>query len=352
VSDSLPKSRSLLSGRAKIGVALLAIAGVGLAIGLILYFGSAQIADAVLTAGWRGLAAMTGFYLAASLLCALAWRLLLVAPPPGATLIVIWARLMRDSVANILAVVPMAGEIVAAREMIVYGLAPGAAIASTVVDLTMEIVSLIAFALLGLALLSWDRPGQSIAWWSLGALAIAAVAMAGFIAAQKGGLFRLLENLADRLGLTAPWNAEGQSQTIHAGIEDIYRHPGPAAGCGAVHLVAWIVGAGEAWLALAYMGHPLAFTDVLVIESLLLSLRMAVFVPWAAGVQEGGYVALGALFGLGPDVALGLSLLKRAREVLTGVPCLIAWQMLESRRLWRARQTEPQANRSNGAKSA
>jgi hypothetical protein len=53
-------------------------------------------------------------------------------------------------------------------------------------------------------------------------------------------------------------------------------------------------------------------------------------------VQEGGYLALGALFGLDPDIALGLSLLKRAREVLTGVPCLLAWQVLETRRLWRA----------------
>jgi hypothetical protein len=29
-------------------------------------------------------------------------------------------------------------------------------------------------------------------------------------------------------------------------------------------------------------------------------------------------------------------LLKRAREVLTGVPCLLVWQALETRRLWRA----------------
>ena len=63
---------------------------------------------------------------------------------------------------------------------------------------------------------------------------------------------------------------------------------------------------------------------------------IAFIVPWAAGIQEGGYVAVGAIFGLTPEVALGLSLLKRARELLTGVPTLLVWQALEARRLLRS----------------
>jgi putative membrane protein len=330
-----PIKRGSLSGGVKTGVALGALAGIGLGTALILYFGLEQVGDAFLTAGWRGLAAMTGVYGAALIVCALAWRQLTIAPPRNATLILHWARLLRDSVGNILAVVPAAGEIIAARELAIFGFSAGSAGASTIVDLTMEIVSLILFALLGLAILSWQQPGESIAWWSLGALVMSAVAMAGFIAAQRGGLFRFLESLADRLGLTAPWSEPDQSRSIHAAINDIYRATTRPISSGALHFVAWIVGSGEAWLALSFMGHPLSFSDVLVIESLLLSLRMAVFVPWAAGVQEGGYVALGALFGLGPDIALGLSLLKRAREILTGVPCLLVWQALETRRLWR-----------------
>jgi hypothetical protein len=81
-----------------------------------------------------------------------------------------------------------------------------------------------------------------------------------------------------------------------------------------LHFAAWIAGSVEAGIAQAFMGHPLSFGDILVIESLIFAIRTVAFiVPRAAGVQEGGYVALGALFGLGPDVALGLSLLKRAR---------------------------------------
>jgi hypothetical protein len=53
-------------------------------------------------------------------------------------------------------------------------------------------------------------------------------------------------------------------------------------------------------------------------------------VPAAAGVREGGYVVLGGFFGLGPDVALALSLLKRGRELILGTLGLVLWQAAES----------------------
>jgi hypothetical protein len=59
-----PIKRGSLSGGVKTGVALGALAGIGLGTALILYFGLEQVGDAFLTAGWRGLAAMTGVGLA------------------------------------------------------------------------------------------------------------------------------------------------------------------------------------------------------------------------------------------------------------------------------------------------
>lgn len=86
------------------------------------------------------------------------------------------------------------------------------------------------------------------------------------------------------------------------------------------------------------MGHQLSAGDVLALESLVFALRTVAFVvPWAAGVQEGGYVVIGALFGLGPDVALALSLLKRAKEIIAGAPGLIAWHFSEGKRFWQGR---------------
>jgi hypothetical protein len=40
---------------------------------------------------------------------------------------------------------------------------------------------------------------------------------------------------------------------------------------------------------------------------------------------------VGLLLGLGADVALALSLAKRLREVVFGVPALLIWQWMELR---------------------
>jgi len=62
---------------------------------------------------------------------------------------------------------------------------------------------------------------------------------------------------------------------------------------------------------------------------------VAFAVPNAVGVQEGVYILVGASFGLTPETALALSLLKRARDLIIGLPALAAWQLLEGGRLWR-----------------
>ena len=55
-------------------------------------------------------------------------------------------------------------------------------------------------------------------------------------------------------------------------------------------------------------------------------------VPQALGVQEGGYIMLGALFGLSAEAALALSLVRRARDLVIGLPILLVWQVVEGRR--------------------
>ncbi|MEC9454698.1 MAG: hypothetical protein VYE58_06445, partial [Pseudomonadota bacterium] len=63
----------------------------------------------------------------------------------------------------------------------------------------------------------------------------------------------------------------------------------------------------------------------------------AFFVPGAVGVQEGAFVLLGAVIGIGLEVALALSLIKRVRELVIGAPALIAWQVAEGKHLFSRR---------------
>jgi putative membrane protein len=323
----------------KLGVILGALAGLGVAIGLILHFGWRQIADAALAAGWQGLAAITAIYFVCLLISALAWQAVVLDAPRNIFLACLWSRWLRESVGNLLSLLPTAGEIAGARELTLHGVPPGMAGASTIVDLTTELVSQIVFTLFGLALFLIVYPGKGIGAPLLVGLSISAAVVAGFILAQRNGLFELLERLPERLDLKWAWKALPDAESVQAGIHRLYRQHRRILTGGGLHLAGWIVGASEAWVGLWFMGHALSWSDALTLESLAFALRTAAFVvPSRLGVQEGAYVVLGALFGLSPEVALGLSLLKRAREIVTGVPCLIIWQGLEARRLWSRRQ--------------
>ena len=55
-------------------------------------------------------------------------------------------------------------------------------------------------------------------------------------------------------------------------------------------------------------------------------------IPGALGVQEGGYVLICSLFSVAPSEALALSLIRRVREIVLGVPGLVLWQWSELRR--------------------
>jgi hypothetical protein len=50
-------------------------------------------------------------------------------------------------------------------------------------------------------------------------------------------------------------------------------------------------------------------------------------------VQEAGYAGLGSIFGVPPELSLGVSLVRRARDLAVGIPVLLIWQALEARRL-------------------
>jgi uncharacterized membrane protein YbhN (UPF0104 family) len=89
-------------------------------------------------------------------------------------------------------------------------------------------------------------------------------------------------------------------------------------------LLGWLVGSGEVYLILQLIHQPAGWVNCLLLESLGQAIRGAAFaIPGALGVQEGGYLLLAPLVGLPPDAALALSLSKRARELLLGLPGLL-----------------------------
>jgi uncharacterized membrane protein YbhN (UPF0104 family) len=82
------------------------------------------------------------------------------------------------------------------------------------------------------------------------------------------------------------------------------------------------------------MGFPVTVNEAVVIESLVQAVRGAAFaIPGALGAQEAGMILLCGIFEIPPDQALALSLVKRATDLVVGVPGLVSLQILESGRV-------------------
>ena len=317
----------------KFGVAFGAVLGVLAAALIVAWYGLAAVGDALELAGWAGLAAIAAYHFLPMGLCALAWRALFLDARPSAGQF-LWIRWVRDAGSDLLALLPGGGELLGIRAMKLAGIEVGAATASTVVDVTVEMMAQIAFTVLGLAILL-DRPaGPLVPWTLLGLAAIIPMAAALFFA-QRLGLIGLIERFADKLAAGYGWTALVHVSGLEARVHRLYRNRAAIARAFGIHFLAWIVGVGEAGIALAMMGVRPGLGSLIVLESLTFAIRTAAFfVPAAAGVQEGGYVLLGGALGIAPEFALALSLLKRGRELLLGTAALVLWHSVESRRLW------------------
>jgi uncharacterized membrane protein YbhN (UPF0104 family) len=90
----------------------------------------------------------------------------------------------------------------------------------------------------------------------------------------------------------------------------------------------------EIWFVLRLFQHPVGFDAAVILESMTQAMRhLAFFIPAGLGVQEAALVLFGHAIGIGSELALAVSLAKRIRELLCGLPPLISWQFLEARRL-------------------
>jgi glycosyltransferase 2 family protein len=311
-----------------------AIVGTVLIGGLVAHFGAAGVLRTLLAVGAAGFAAICLVHLVLIAAMGAAWWVLL----PGTRLwTAIWGRLVRDSGSEVLPLSQVGGYALGARAITVAGVSGTSATASTIVDVSLECVAQLAYTAFALGWLLRLKPGSELAAPAASGLAVAALLVAGFVAAQRCG-FDLIGRFARATGRGWADRTAAGAAVLHAAIAAIYRRRVQLGIGFAIHLACWFAGTIEAWLALRFFRAPLGFGSVLVIESLLYAARSVAFaVPNAVGVQEGAYLLLGAGFGMTPDIALALSLLKRARDVAIGVPALGIWQLLESRRLWRRR---------------
>ena len=322
----------------KLRLAILAAVGVAVALYLVRYVGWHPVLAAIGALGFVGFVVFSLCGLCVFVLLGAAWQVLLAGPDAPRLALLIRARLVRDAGAEVLPFSQLGGIVLGVRAAILQGLAAPLAAASMIVDVTTEMLAQIAYAALGVGIVAVRVPQSSrvtsLITGSVIGLALAAIAAALFIAVQRHG-GRIAARFGARLLRGAGPSLTGwESLTgLRAALETIYGSPARVALSAALHLAAWIANGAVVWLGFRLIGARLDLGAALAIESLVYAIRsVAVFIPNALGVQEGAYVVLGPLFGVGPDVALAMSVLKRARDIAIGVPVLLLWQGAEGRR--------------------
>jgi len=248
-------------------------------------------------------------------------------PPFPKILRAIWVGI---AVETLMPLGGLVAEVVKARLLIRSGTRASDAASLAVVDITVQIVVLIFWALLGFTALVITGPQETLFWpitlgGSFLALSAGAMLYAQYNLAQLGA--RMLRSPRWQ-GLAA--NAQHLDQTIRA----IYARPLRIAGACAIRCATRGLMAVEIWVAAWLMHNPITPSDAVMFIGIICTLRAAAFVvPGGWGLQEGAYVVLGQMIGLEPEIALALSLASRARELMTGVPALLTWQLIEGRSL-------------------
>jgi putative membrane protein len=316
----------------RLRIVIIAAFGLALALYLVRYVGFAAVFSAAVAVGWSGFAILCLYALGPFLLLGAAWYVLLHDSPFKALRLIVWARMVRDAATEVLPFSQVGGIVIGARAAILHGISQPLVFASVIVDVTTEMLAQIAYVALGVAIFSARVPRtsftQSLTTGLVIGLAIAVIAGAVFLILQ-----RYSRTMTAKLLARIFPGAVAATAGVTAALDAIYRSPLRVGVSVALHFAGWIASAIGMWIAFRLIGTHIDLAAVLAIESLISATRsIAALIPNALGVQEAAYAILAPLFGVGAEVGLAVSLLKRARDISVGVPILLIWQAAEGQR--------------------
>jgi putative membrane protein len=243
-----------------------------------------------------------------------------------------WVTSVRDAVDRLLPVASIGGSVVGVRLVRWRGLGAAPVGASIIVEIVLTLSVVYLFAALGLLLLAQITTGQAYRRFGLPFILSLPIPVVTLLLLRNGSvLTRLQRFLRPLLGADTLATEAGAFDRELRAMLDRTRALGAAA---ALQFAALASGAAEVWFTLRLFGHPVNGTTALVLESMTTALRnLAFVVPAGLGVQEAAFVLFGQALGISSELALAVSMAKRLREVLCGVPSLLSWQWMEARRL-------------------
>ena len=309
--------------------ALFVFLGFAAATAIIAWSGFGQVMTALDVAGW-GILWTSLFHLIPMLCCVIGWRMLMLGSKRPSLKYFFYILWLRTSVNNMLPVARIGGEVVAVRVMMKHGIRKTSAIASTVVELTMSVIAVFLFDIIGIALFIMHVGDKNVALKLTAGALFAMPIIIAMAVVQKLGFFGLLNKIFTLMFRDTWKKFAGDARILDRAVHALYRRYPQVISCGFWQLASWVSGTGEIWLSLYFLGHPLPLIQCLMFEALIQAAASAAFVvPGALGVQEAGFLFFGQMLALTPEVAVAMALMRRCRDVIVYVPGLIAWQIQE-----------------------
>lgn len=316
-----------LSVTARLRTLVLTVAGLCL-IAAIGWNNLRPIGAAMVRAGWT-LPIIVAIHLTQLFLSALAWRGLMGEGAPSA-LAIFRLRWVREGVNSLLPLTQIGGFLVSVRLAARQGVAMALATASTTLDTLTEAAAQFLFLLISMMLLSFVAHSAVVASEIAKIMLLAAVVLGLIVSLRQArGLRTIIKNSIARY---LPQQAIGFLGKLEQEWNILLRDRPRTAAAIALHLCSWMLGAAEVMVVLAVLGAPVTLSQGLVIESIGTAARSLGFaIPAGLGVQEGGFVLACGLFGIAPEFGIALSMIKRLREVVVGVPGLLFWHRAETK---------------------
>lgn len=326
-----PQSRSHVKAAAYAG----AVLGIALLVGLALRSDLPALWSTLHGAGWR-LLWLIPFRLLFFLLYAVGWRVLLQpydTEHRAGLGYALWVTTVREAIDRLLPVASVGGSIAGVRLMRWRGVSGSGAAATVAAEILLTLFSLYVFTAIGLFLLSEIGASAATLRHVLFALLLGLpVPVVSALLLRHGAIFGRIEAfLRPMVGESALSDgAAALDRELHACLSRGWA----LAFAGVLQLAALLSASFEVWFALRLFGHPIDARSAVMLESMTQALRHIAFVvPAGLGVQEAALVLFGHALGLSSGLALAVSMAKRLREVLCGLPALASWQFMEAARL-------------------
>jgi putative membrane protein len=309
------------------------VAGFALIAGLVYMADAAEVMRTAASIGW-------GFLLVILIRIVLlyvdshSWRWLLPLDLRPRLHMAAFQRWIGESVSVLLPFAVVGGELARVRLAMVFGMPGAPAFASIVMDAVVAVVSQVLFFGLGVILFVQITSGSDALVQPIlfGGIALSMVVVAMWMAIRAGALGRFAGLISDMFADDrATWLADAM-QSVDEQIARTADDRAAFTLSVAWRLLGWLLGAAEIWLILGLFGHPISIAEALMLDALTSAVRTAFFfIPGGLGVQEGALILLGTTIGVSSELMLGVSIVKRAREVILSVPGLLAWQLAETR---------------------